>query len=62
MQEKSFVNFDTFRRFHKIWGKPVEIQAKILGVPKNHEKFSTFCTRIVEVSAILGNIQAGLGV
>lgn len=62
MQEKSFVNFDTIRHFHKIWGENLLSRAHTGEAPKNMGYFSTFCTRIVEVSAILGNIQAGLGI
>lgn len=62
MQGKPFVNFDPIRQVHKILGNVVEKEVKILDTPKIPDKFSTFCTISVEVSAVLGDIQAGLGV
>ena len=62
MQGKPFVNFDPIRQVHKILGHAVEKEVKILDAPKIPDKFSTFCTISVEDSAILGDIQAGLGV
>ena len=62
MQGKPFVNFDIHRQFHKIWGKNQRFQTHTGDVPKISGEFSTFCTISVEDSAILGDIQAGLGV
>lgn len=56
------MNFDPIRQVHKILGNALEKELKILDAPKIPDKFSTFCTISVEVSAILGDIQAGLGV
>lgn len=56
------MNFDPIRQVHKILGNAVEKEVKILDATKIPAKFSTFCTTSVEVSAILGDVQAGLGV
>lgn len=62
MQGKPFVNFDPIRQVHKILGKNQRFQTHTGDVPKISGEFSTFCTISVEVSAVLGDIQAGLGV
>ena len=56
------MKFDPIRQVHKILGNAVEKEVKILDATKIPAKFSTFCTTSVEVSAILGDVQAGLGV